>query len=278
MINRLSMGEYLGSAVCRYDRRDVVVSETRYTPGSLPDHQHAAQYLCVVMEGAFTEYVGSRADECERGTLVLHPQGEVHRDEFHTAGECLNAEVPARWVDDEPTLRRTAARRVVLQSPRALELARELRREMTACLPASGLAIDGLVLQLLATASREERAGRRGGVPLWLLRASEELRESPREGKSIDELAAAAGVHPSHFVRVFRRQFGCTPAAFVRRLQIERAMVSLADESMSLSQIAADCGYYDHAHFTRAFRRAVGTTPSGYRSTLSAARTSHVAT
>ena len=37
------------------------------------------------------------------------------------------------------------------------------------------------------------------------------------------------------------------------------------DRAVTVSRIAAELGYADHAHLTADFRRVLGLTPSGYR-------------
>jgi AraC family transcriptional regulator len=42
----------------------------------------------------------------------------------------------------------------------------------------------------------------------------------------------------------------------------------LRDDRLSLADVAAECGFSDHAHFTRHFARTVGVTPSAWRRAL----------
>jgi AraC family transcriptional regulator len=78
-------------------------------------------------------------------------------------------------------------------------------------------------------------------------------------------LSGIAGVHPSHFTRVFRRALKQSPATYVRRLRLDWAADALVRTDQPLVEIAASSGFADQSHFTRAFRRHVGATPSAYR-------------
>ena len=40
---------------------------------------------------------------------------------------------------------------------------------------------------------------------------------------------------------------------------------SAFDEAVSLAEVAAECGYFDHAHFIKDFKRMSGGVPRGYR-------------
>ena len=81
----------------------------------------------------------------------------------------------------------------------------------------------------------------------------------------LETLAQVAGFSPHHFHRRFRDGFGEAPAAYVRRLRLERAAWRLQLHTDSILAIALDCGFRDHATFSRAFRSRYGTSPRAYR-------------
>lgn len=80
------------------------------------------------------------------------------------------------------------------------------------------------------------------------------------------EILAGIANLPIHiFHRRFREAFGETPAAYVRRLRLERAAWRLQLHGDSILSIALDCGFRDHETFSRAFRRLYGLSPREYR-------------
>jgi transcriptional regulator GlxA family with amidase domain len=81
----------------------------------------------------------------------------------------------------------------------------------------------------------------------------------------VGELAALARLSTTHFSRVFKRSFGVTPRDYVMRARLERAKALLSRTSLSLCQIALDCGFCDQAHMSRIFHQVVGATPSRWR-------------
>ncbi len=85
----------------------------------------------------------------------------------------------------------------------------------------------------------------------------------------LSTLAAESGYSRSHFLRTFRAAMGCSPHQWLTRLRGERAKTMLRENSMSLIDIALDCGFSSHAHFSNTFRQIVGVTPSEYRRTHS---------
>ncbi|HEY0618188.1 MAG TPA: helix-turn-helix domain-containing protein [Kribbella sp.] len=90
--------------------------------------------------------------------------------------------------------------------------------------------------------------------------------------ESLDEPATcgvdlAKRVHLSrfHFDRVVAAAAGESPAAFRRRLLLERAAYRLLADSAGVLELAIDAGYGSHEAFTRAFTRAYGMSPSQWR-------------
>ena len=58
---------------------------------------------------------------------------------------------------------------------------------------------------------------------------------------------------------------GYTPANYIIYLRLEKAKKQLRNTSMSLTNIALDCGFYSSQHFSSTFSRWIGMTPSRYR-------------
>ncbi|NJP95258.1 helix-turn-helix domain-containing protein [Nonomuraea sp. FMUSA5-5] len=110
-------------------------------------------------------------------------------------------------------------------------------------------------------------------VPLW---------QAPTERRDIDELrvwitanltahlsAAALAervcLSERHFARVFRKETGATPAAYVEAARVEAARRLLEGTDEPLDRVAAACGLGSAETLHRAFRRRLGTTPATYR-------------
>ena len=131
---------------------------------------------------------------------------------------------------------------------------------------AAPLAIEGLLLELLATTTRQGGAnGETRGRPSWILRARDLLHADLSHRRTLADLAAEVGVHPVTLARGFRRSFGCSVGEYVRRLRIERAAVHLSSSDEPLAAIALAAGFSDQSHFSNLFRRGTGMSPSAYR-------------
>lgn len=79
------------------------------------------------------------------------------------------------------------------------------------------------------------------------------------------ELAALAHLSLSQFERRFRALFQVTPMKYLIRLRLNKACQMLAGTSTKITEIALQCGFYDHSHFIRQFSAMFGMPPSAFR-------------
>ncbi len=79
---------------------------------------------------------------------------------------------------------------------------------------------------------------------------------------SLNELAAVAGLSPSHFNSLFKDATNQTPHQFVVQCRVEYAMSLLTERKLSLAEVASQAGFYDQSHMARCMRRVVGVTPA----------------
>jgi AraC-like DNA-binding protein len=80
-----------------------------------------------------------------------------------------------------------------------------------------------------------------------------------------DALAARLCLSRFHFDRVIASVAGEPPAAFRRRIMLERAAYRLVTTERTVLDVAVEAGYGSHEAFTRAFARAYGTRPTQWR-------------
>ena len=86
------------------------------------------------------------------------------------------------------------------------------------------------------------------------------------EALSIDDLASRAAMSPRTFLRRFTEAAGTSPRAWLEQQRIARARQLLETKaSMTLDDVAAQCGYESLETFRAAFRRVAGVAPAAYR-------------
>lgn len=84
------------------------------------------------------------------------------------------------------------------------------------------------------------------------------------EPLELDEVASLCDCSACHLIRLFRRETGMTPHAYLMERRLAYARDLLAGSS-PISAIAFDAGFSDQSHLTRRFRLRFGLTPNRYR-------------
>lgn len=79
------------------------------------------------------------------------------------------------------------------------------------------------------------------------------------------ELAGRIGMSRFHLARVVASTAGEPPAAFRRRILLERAAYRLATTGRTVLDVGVEAGYSSNEAFTRAFSRAFGSPPRRWR-------------
>jgi AraC family transcriptional regulator len=156
--------------------------------------------------------------------------------------------------------------------PEIAVLGSAFRREL-----ATGGAAGPLYAQSLASAlavillRRYSTAGPSGDRPpadlshRALRRATDHIESHLHTHISLADLAAAGGVSPHHFARLFKAATGESPHQYVIRRRVERAQQLLSTTDLPLRDVAVHCGFAHQAHLTRHFGRLVGVPPGRFR-------------
>jgi AraC family transcriptional regulator len=79
------------------------------------------------------------------------------------------------------------------------------------------------------------------------------------------DVSRAANFSPFHFHRVFHATLGVTPAEFVKRLRLEKALgLMVRPRAPSLTSIAFACGFSSSSDFSRCFKQRFGVAPRSF--------------
>lgn len=111
--------------------------------------------------------------------------------------------------------------------------------------------------------ARQEAVGSRAQQLPWQI--EQYLQRRLAEPVTLVDLAAFLHRSPSRTSHLMRELFGKTFPQLLTELRMGHARELLCNTSLSISQVAAYCGFADPSYFHRLFRRAAGTTPRRYR-------------
>jgi len=91
------------------------------------------------------------------------------------------------------------------------------------------------------------------------------IAEHVKEMITVDELSKLAGYNVQYFVRLFKRNIGCSPYQYIINYRLNEAR-KLLKTDMPITQIAKMTGYSDIKSFSRSFKKKFGLSPSMFKS------------
>ena len=96
-------------------------------------------------------------------------------------------------------------------------------------------------------------------------RAIDELQRHAIGSLSLKEVALRHGCSREHLTRVFSERLGTSPARFLKRAKLIRALELLRETRLPVQRIAEQCGFASKHTLARWVRVETGATPGGYR-------------
>lgn len=268
---RDSSHRILGTALAQNKQRGLFAASIMPSvpAAEVKRHGHTEAHFVCVTRGRYRSQI---AGDSDGALLLFHPAAVEHRDCFHEHQQLAEAHFFALTLEGDASLWCEALRLPLWSTNYSPHTARRCAAVVQACLGDSAdiaitntqLDLEQLVAELLSLLTPDSMPYERA-VPAWFGRVCEALIDSEEEDISLSSLAALGSLHPVYFARVFRSIAGCSLGEYRRRYQLNRALSLLRRAQLSLSDVAHDSGFYDHAHFTRHFRARFGVTPSMFR-------------
>lgn len=232
----------------------------------VPTHSHRDAVFCVGLTGLCSETFAGRVRQYRHATVEFLPPEQSHALEFPFADtRAFSMQLDNSWIERAREVSAPVDHAVYEHGGLLSELMMKIYHDFSHPDCASPLAIQGLALEMVAAVSRRHSRSFGRQPQRWLARSVELLREGLTAHVTVTQLASAAGVHPVHLAREFRRFHGCTIGEYIRRLRVERACRQLSSSDESLAAIAASAGFSDQSHLSRTFKRLMGMTPTQYR-------------
>jgi AraC family transcriptional regulator len=245
---------------------DFLLTESEYAPGLRTQaHAHSVTSLVFGLSGGLANLHDGNSGDLVPRTLLVLPRDIVHRDLVGMDGcTCLFVTLGPATLDTVHRYTPILDAIRFASGGRIGPIARALFHESRTGDSVRGLAVEGLVYDLLATLARERDPGDERTAP-WLISLRDRLETEFTRPLALASLARDVGVHPVYLARAFARTFGLSISMFIRSRRIEWSMDRLRDSEDPVAKIAVAAGFFDQSHFTRAFKRIVGTTPARFR-------------
>ncbi len=250
----------------QHEIKGFTLSECVYPPRlKQPRHTHREASFSFVLAGSYLENYGRQTQTRQPSTVVFHPPQESHAVDFQSGARILSVQIDGERLDY------IRERSIVFDASTSSQtetiacLGHRIYREFRQPDAVTALAVEGLIFEILAEASRSKVIASEKKSPRWLETVKDFLHDNFSESVTLDEIAEIADVHPVHLARVFRRRYDCTIGEYVRRLRVEFARRQIQATDLSLSEIALTAGFSDQSHLNKIFKSFFGSTPCEYR-------------
>jgi AraC family transcriptional regulator len=244
----------------------LAVAVRRYPPGERqPLHTDLHSRISFVLRGAYREDTPHQSAVIAPGEVLIKSRRAEHEDAFSGDGATLAA---IEFLDGD-SFDAAVEERFWRRRTDGFAL-RHIIAVLEAALAGDGGRVAAITHDLLADSASADQPVR-AQAPTWIKHLKSALEHASLAEVDVAAHARAAGVHPVHASRLFRRCFGTSVSEHAQAQSVRRAMTDLAEPGALLSDVALAAGFYDQSHMNRAFQRVTGRTPGAHRAALSAA-------
>lgn len=99
----------------------------------------------------------------------------------------------------------------------------------------------------------------------WVEQITKYIHVHYAEPLTLQTIADICHGSPYHLHRTFKRIKGITPAAYIQKRRIDKAIQALLETDLTIHEIAKSVGIPNIPYFITLFKRIIGTTPNEYR-------------
>ncbi len=161
-----------------------------------------------------------------------------------------------------------------IRAPNLADVAGRIVDEFREQRPGSNLVLDGIIQQLVMESiwqwPKNLIVERQQLLPALLprrfyVKAVEYMHTRRKSSFRVSELCSWLGTSPSSFRRLLAASARCTPLGLHCQVLMQQAQGLLAQDSLSVKQVAYELGFRSDAHFCTLFQRRTGMSPGEFR-------------
>lgn len=249
----LSTGKYSGD-VSNFRQFDGIISgTTTYSKSNFNAefHYHSNPHLSFILQGGNIETRKQVTTERKVGDIMFFHSGELHRTlPANSLSKNMNLELESNFLKQN-NISEISIASLIVKNPNSKFLILKMYKELLEKDIYSNTSIQMLLLDTI-TKPINSNSNKR---PQWLIELLEILNDEWSKFHNLTDLSLAINVHPTTISKYFTRYCGCTLGEYMRKLKIDKSLTLIKNESLSLTEIAVECGFSDQSHFIRNFKK-----------------------
>ena len=246
---------------------EVQIGEVVYPPGgSLGPRRQINLQLVLLHSGSATVWIDGMKHVAATNTVfVLFPN---HEERFAFAKDCATHH---SWVHASvPRLHHLLVARLqrllwpLPLSPSMNQLMQDALSLRTTTFPTREELLKTLVVQMIwrYIGEGEQRLDAQARpIHHTVEQTLHYIQQHLQEPLTLEVIADAAAVSPTHLIRLFQHSLHTTPMHYVWRRRVNKGIEYLEQTGLPVGIIAERCGFQSRYHFSRKVRQATGYTP-----------------
>jgi len=210
-------------------------------------------------------YINNRDVTLEKGTMICAKPGDLRFSRLHF--KCLHIHVRTEDTQLREMLDKLPTHFSVTDLSPFTDIFHKLLKLDTTTFPEQRLLMQSYLNRFIYLVLEECRSANAAATQhrRTMLASEEYIRSHLSEDLTLEALAAGANLSPIYYHKLFSAHLGMTPAAFVLSCRIAAAKALLKTGEMTISDIAAQCGFSSQSYFNYKFKEVTGETPLQYR-------------
>lgn len=260
-MKKLLKGEYYGNHYNKNQFNDLLITDTEYTHEKVDWHYHQNPYFTYLLQGKLFEENKKENYYLNSGSLLFHNWQDAHHNikppEF-TRG--FHIEMTNDWFDLYNIKSFDFEGSLHLENPLIKQKMNAIFLESKIKDTNSQLTIDMLLIDIFNTIKLKNNIiGNQ--TPSWVEQLKEIIHHSPKTCTSLSNLSAILNIHPVHLSREFPKYFKTTIGNYIRTQKLNKALLLIVENKLSMTEICYECDFYDQSHFTTSLKKVYQQTP-----------------